>query len=351
MSLNSGSCWEILEIESTTEKKLIKRAYHKLLRQYKPDEKPNEFKKLYEAYQDALEWEDYDNWDEEFTWDDNDEKQHWEDDSNEEEAFEYEKDEEDILLNEYWRRWEIFEEKVDALTYDNNYPELFNQLKNWEFIEELQLENDIELHQRAADYLFNAIGSFDEKNENFLLNNEVITYLNKIFLWEKYWQKYDDSSTMFEYLTIAKVAPKITQPTIYPLANISNRLSSFFIDFGIALIVLAVLQFEFENLLIIYILLYSFHFWILGLRTPGQMFMKVETLEGDECEQPSKTARGIRVIFTALNLYGITLLIADPLDDNPLVYIIGIVNLLFWVSQKRLLQDWSGTRVYDVSKD
>ncbi|MGL5436478.1 MAG: J domain-containing protein [Lachnospiraceae bacterium] len=46
--------WSILEITSTTDKKTIKRAYARLLKLCHPEEKPEEFKRLYEAYQAAL---------------------------------------------------------------------------------------------------------------------------------------------------------------------------------------------------------------------------------------------------------------------------------------------------------
>ena len=38
------NAWEILGIEPTSDKKTIKRAYAKLLKQYHPEENPEEFK-------------------------------------------------------------------------------------------------------------------------------------------------------------------------------------------------------------------------------------------------------------------------------------------------------------------
>ena len=51
--MNKGY-WAILQIESTTDEKAIKRAYAKLSRQYHPQEHPEEFKNLKEAYKDAI---------------------------------------------------------------------------------------------------------------------------------------------------------------------------------------------------------------------------------------------------------------------------------------------------------
>lgn len=51
--------WEILGIEFTTDKKVIRRAYAAKAKEIHPEEKPEEFKVLYEAYQTALGWADH----------------------------------------------------------------------------------------------------------------------------------------------------------------------------------------------------------------------------------------------------------------------------------------------------
>lgn len=51
--------WKILGIEPTTDKRAIKRAYAAKTKETHPEEKPEEFKRLYEAYQTALGYADY----------------------------------------------------------------------------------------------------------------------------------------------------------------------------------------------------------------------------------------------------------------------------------------------------
>lgn len=46
--------WEILGIEPTSDKKEIKKAYARLLKQYHPEENPEEFKQIQAAYQQCL---------------------------------------------------------------------------------------------------------------------------------------------------------------------------------------------------------------------------------------------------------------------------------------------------------
>lgn len=48
------NAWEILGIEPTSDKKEIKKAYAKLLKQYHPEENPEKFKQIQAAYQQCL---------------------------------------------------------------------------------------------------------------------------------------------------------------------------------------------------------------------------------------------------------------------------------------------------------
>ena len=48
------NCWDVLGIEPTSDKKEIKKAYARLLKQYHPEENPEEFKQIQEAYQHCL---------------------------------------------------------------------------------------------------------------------------------------------------------------------------------------------------------------------------------------------------------------------------------------------------------
>lgn len=48
------NCWKVLGIEPTQDKKEIKKAYARLLKQYHPEENPEEFKQIQAAYQQCL---------------------------------------------------------------------------------------------------------------------------------------------------------------------------------------------------------------------------------------------------------------------------------------------------------
>jgi len=57
--LNFDEAFKILEIEPTDDKKKIKIAYSKMLKEYHPEEFPEMFMKIREAYQTALKFEEY----------------------------------------------------------------------------------------------------------------------------------------------------------------------------------------------------------------------------------------------------------------------------------------------------
>lgn len=48
------NAWEVLGIDPTSDKKEIKKAYARLLKQYHPEENPEEFKQIQAAFQQCL---------------------------------------------------------------------------------------------------------------------------------------------------------------------------------------------------------------------------------------------------------------------------------------------------------
>ena len=359
MSLNSGSCWDILKLETTEDKKLIKRAYHKLLRQYKPDEHPQEFKILYQAYQDALDWEEPYDWESEGTDEDFDWDIYWEDEEKEKEnqTSNPQKAEELQIIDDSEQQWNYFQKEVDELTKNNNYPERFNQLERWEFLEEIS--SDVLLDGYASQYLFDAVTEFEKRFDNLLLSQELILYMDNIFLWSKYWQKYDEYSPIFEYLTTQNAVnlyEKLEQRH-HPLASFQQRAKAFITDFLLLVFaVLVVLLFgeedvpELTSLLAIYFVYVAFVFWFLAIRTPAYYFFKLQVLEGDFCDSPTKTARGIRVILTLISASSLYLTLT-LFNQVPFAILIVIANIFLIVKKKKLIQDISGTRVYDISQE
>jgi hypothetical protein len=376
MSLNSGSCWDILGIEPTNDKKAIKRAYHKLLRQYKPDEKPDEFKVLYQAYQDALADDEYDV-DEEFF----DEMEAFVEEIHAlkkvklEEPFELTKkeeetkDQEEKLYRDDQALWENFKARVDPLTYDATNTQAFNNIENWEFLNALTMQSSLETTQRFATYLFYAINDLDERCHDELLSTDVILYLNRFFLWDKQWQMYDEDAKIFEYLY-----PKVTNPALqepYERASFHDRFYAFAID--IALVVLVFGLFKLNDTaeftitrstlfgIVIGYIFYVLIAWnMLGRRTIGFMLRKLRAYEcymvydnnvyqGYGCEHPSWTARIARLILLTISLVALIQTLTLPHFSS--WHLITLLNLYLLVQKKRILPDFSGTNVFKKDKD
>ena len=51
--------WEILNIEKTTDKSIIRKAYAKMSKVYHPEREPEKFQELFKAYKEALEYKEY----------------------------------------------------------------------------------------------------------------------------------------------------------------------------------------------------------------------------------------------------------------------------------------------------
>lgn len=53
------SCWEVLGLPADADKRSVKRQYASLLKRHRPDEDPEGFQRLREAYEQALEWSEW----------------------------------------------------------------------------------------------------------------------------------------------------------------------------------------------------------------------------------------------------------------------------------------------------
>ncbi len=239
------NCWEVLGIEPYSDKKTIKIAYAKLLKQCRPDEDPEGFQTLHKAYKNALQWvpveyvKDETPWmtDEgkptltaESVWAIDDEKSAdsaTEDDKSADSAIqddaelsdhyqsEYEQDltafdleqqphlpelsaEDEALLAEinqqeesFGEDWETLYTKVNQIIKSTKQA---NDIDSWRFIESLPSMRDLEFRKATADKVFEVIAEVNQsslQSKNLYVKRPVINYLNGLFNWDKKWQQYD----------------------------------------------------------------------------------------------------------------------------------------------------------------
>ena len=223
------NCWEVLGVEPHSDKKIIKIAYAKLLKQHRPDEDPEGFQQLHKAYKNALLWvQDYSTT-QGTPWMTDEGKpteltestlqaQLYSDDDwlNEPEAPEL-SDEDKALLAEIHdqedslgRDWETLYNRVNDFI---KTPKKANDLNAWHFIESLPSMRDLEFRKATSDKIFEVVAELNItslQKKNLYIQRPVINYLNKLFSWDKKWQQYevqysrDMLDAVFPYLAEAE---------------------------------------------------------------------------------------------------------------------------------------------------
>jgi len=189
--------WKTLNIDPTNDKKVIKKAYAILIKQYKPDEYPEKFQEIQQAYQIALSSLQFN-------------------------LNKIEIQEQPITIKETEKEKTITEEfeltqnqtidteediafqKQQQELIDNLYKNLHemafaplvvkNKLENWKFIEDFYQIDDLSIKEEVAKSVLKKVAEYNlyKKNSNntLLINADNLTYLNDIFDWSTQWNEY-----------------------------------------------------------------------------------------------------------------------------------------------------------------
>ena len=175
---------------------------------------------------------------------------------------------------------------------------------------------------------------------------EVIFYFSDFFLWKKQWQKYDKDSAIFEYLYSNNTLQEI-MPNDYLLASLKSRALAFSIDIALVIIVVSLLGgLSILSILGYYIIFQVLIFGFFDLPTPGNFISKIKVFEGHDKTKTTLIARAIRIMLISITLFTLEDLSHNlTLDFSSLVVIINIGLLLKY---NKLIQDFSGTRLYDM---
>ncbi|PWR00378.1 RDD family protein [Leucothrix pacifica] len=240
------NCWEILGIEPDSDKKTIKIAYAKLLKQCRPDEDPDGFQQLHRAYKNALMWGPVEFVKDDTPWMTEEGKptQQTEPETEidvakngipkdsiaKDDAFGLEgaqiaeasesfvleasdtdnadawlleevptlSEEDQALLAEisqqeesFGKDWESLYTQVNAIIKSIKQA---NDIDSWRFIESLPSMRDLEFRKATADKVFEVIAEVNQsslQSKNLFIKRPVINYLNGLFHWDKKWQQYD----------------------------------------------------------------------------------------------------------------------------------------------------------------
>ncbi|MCF6299993.1 MAG: RDD family protein [Proteobacteria bacterium] len=231
------SPWEILGIEATTDKKTIKKTYAALLKKHKPDEDPEKFQQIYQAYKLALSPElEYSmpiaqgSFSQKLNLTDHKAETVLQENSA--------KDvEETVLSNEYnhnLKQQKLVEdllEKIHQMAFEKVMTR--SEVKNWKFVEDFNKIEELGLRTQVAKQAFKKIAEYNlfylKENKRLLISPEILKYLNSAFNWEENWQEYQ-SIFPPNYLDLMFVYFEKEQNDIFGRIGLSKRISAIFTD-------------------------------------------------------------------------------------------------------------------------
>ena len=235
-------CWSVLNIERFSDKKTIKIAYAKQLKNHRPDDDPEGFQQLHRAYKAALSWipemlDDRSEW-MKLEAEPSDEalkavmveslkrpyneiaintsNKHLLDETEKQSALADVADdpfqgleeisppklsvEDQQLLEEIQGQesrlnsdWQTLYRKTGELIKSK---QRCNDLEQWKFLESLLSMNDLEFRKAASDQVFGVVSEVNSvslENRDLYIKRPVLNYLNEQFAWDKKWQEYQSS--------------------------------------------------------------------------------------------------------------------------------------------------------------
>jgi len=258
--------WEILGIEPTTNKKNIKLAYAKKLKAVRPEDDPQAFQALREAYQWALNYcepeEPYD-----YSGYDHDvelaEQAHtseynliFDDTQNantqpklitetleappaydEKDEYYSESEEETVSESQLEQDWDTLFVRVTAILNTHNKG---NKISHWKFIEELPSMQDMNFKNDVSYKLFSMLSETNQislQHEALRIKPKVLNYLNSLFAWDTQWQHFQkdfgdkQTDAIIQYLGSDKAIFK-RQESYFLLRGVA-----FFLDITVSILI------------------------------------------------------------------------------------------------------------------
>lgn len=369
------TCWSILKIDPTEDKKIIKRAYATLLKVTRPDDDIIAFQELHIAYKEALSGDYFDSGNsKDFLFYDEDteksekvkigafnleelEKEEFHigiDDNN---IYAYEhceiKNDTDEEYSDkiFLRKSSYFKNKI--LKISNDTKQMYN-VKAWEFLNESKMLYNLELKEEISIFIFDIIVEYHRIDNGLqkFIPESVITYLNSLFHWTEIEYFLEQNYTTVEIESVlnyvykpveAKVDRWVDKKFINKKKNaiwfLFKRTYAKFIDIVIFVIISVLLINEIEDrygeilgnkeiycALGIYIIIISLMEVSVLKASPGKLSMglQVSTYRGGRMSMLQGFSR------TILS----SILIAYPM------LIISVIFILLNLKKKKLIHDY-----------
>jgi len=364
--------WNILNLEPTGDKKAIKKAYAKLLRKYRPDENPEKFQEINQAYQYALDLirnqqavnatpppslsYDYPSLIQSGTTEhvaeelitQNSEKQLSIDIENEAP--------ETLVLAD-----EVSEDDVE-LVLGNEIIDQFHQLafaeyrikkqmKNWAFIEQYHEIQDLQLRDSLSKELFKRVVEYNsfqqQENGTLLLNQPMVRQVAKVLDWDTNWQEFvqifPEGYTQHIFGLLETV--DTTKRSAHFFARIfAVYLEIIAINFGVRLLGWHEISISRELVILMIFIVTSTISSMSKLNVPVVQYLFDIRLFDRFINTPSILQKAVRLAVFHLTMIPIYMILIDDIKISPWAEISGavvvIINMISWFKNKQLFHDW-----------
>ncbi len=352
--------WDVLEIDETDDKKSIKKAYAVLIKQYKPDEHPDKFQEVQEAYKYAL-LSIYQL-------------------SKEVTVFE---NSESITIIDIKDEYNVHEEEILKKLLKNLKEKTFSKkkdkdnLKNWTFLEIYYGIENLKFKDKIAKIVFQNVAGNNlflmKGYDRLLINPKVLIYMNRIFDWTTKWQEYGrlfpqeyfivtldyiENNRSLDYFILVEdfleginsSIDKGSQKIINVIEVPTKRFWSFVIDLLLPLFILRYIDYVdavnnhsgvsyiliFIGLRVVFEILTNSHSSI------GKIILRLKIVDKDLSRISKKQIFTRHIVLLVLLTPFIFIFKVSSIYENTLIMACGIVfvaNIILMFTHKKLLHD------------
>lgn len=353
--------WQTLNIQPTDDKKIIKKAYAILIKQYKPDENPEKFKQIQLAYKSALTLLKIQKNETSYLTDVNVNNRDREDNTSHKNP--------DFAIGDAPQIDKNFiaEQDKQEQLIENIYQQLHKmaftplvekaKLKNWEFIEDYFKINDLTIKTSVARTVFKKVAEYNifqaKQNKTLLISARILNYFNQIFDWRSQGLEYQEIFPDHYFRVTFDLFDNDTQfkGLLESRTGIFRRLWAFCIDYlVISVVTLIIIQVPLTDLtksivialLFIFIRL-SFELFSQTKSSLGKRYNSMIILDeyGNNCSQKLVLLRHLYASLSLVPLVYIVSIEAGYLYTwyYIIILIILSLNVFSWIFNKGLFHD------------
>jgi uncharacterized RDD family membrane protein YckC len=345
--------WDVLGIEATADRKVIKRAYARLLKRTRPQDDPEAFQQLHQAYQVALSWGEY----------------------QQEAVGSSTSKPSSVVFNQVEAgppaddRPAAFRDIHQALHQgilglaEPGKDRLRRQADSWYFLNQFHDIHDFKYRAELSAELFELVAKLNHgymvKTGEWLFNGQAMFYLNDMFGWDRDWTTLEARFPNYYLTYTLNILDYGYDRSAQRPAGWLIRILAFLIDGLLSLVLTWVVSrlnqaMSFEALAWVALMIY----WLMTLvgecspkRTSigkALFYLVITDIKGHQPGTGQVLLRFVLFQLALIPAYAWCLYSEDVLQHvwmYPLIFITLYAALVFGMSRVPMHDDWSGCRV------